>query len=63
MARGRPQTPGCARQPDCAQEEFDRIADPGDWGLSADLGFDPQEDIAAPSIATGARQRIAILRE
>jgi phosphoribosylformylglycinamidine synthase len=49
--------------PDCAQEEFDRIADPGDWGLSADLGFDPQEDIAAPYIATGARPRIAILRE
>ena len=49
--------------PDCAQEEFDRIGDPGDWGLSADLGFDPQEDIAAPYIATGARPRIAILRE
>jgi phosphoribosylformylglycinamidine synthase len=49
--------------PDCAREEFERIGDPADWGLSADLGFDPQEDIAAPYIATGARPRIAILRE
>jgi phosphoribosylformylglycinamidine synthase len=49
--------------PDCAREEFDRIADPADWGRNADLGFDPGEDIAAPYIATGVRPRIAILRE
>jgi phosphoribosylformylglycinamidine synthase len=31
--------------------------------LSADLPFDPGEDIAAPYIATGARPRVAILRD
>jgi phosphoribosylformylglycinamidine synthase len=49
--------------PDCAREEFERIGDPADWSLSADLGFDTQNDIAAPYLATGARPRIAILRE
>ncbi|HEX8964715.1 MAG TPA: phosphoribosylformylglycinamidine synthase, partial [Rhodocyclaceae bacterium] len=44
---------------DCAQEEFDAIADAGDPGLSAQLTFDP----AAPFVAGGARPRIAILRE
>ncbi|MEE7567565.1 hypothetical protein HH297_14850 [Xanthomonas sp. Kuri4-3] len=32
-------------------------------GLKPKLGFDPAEDIAAPFIATGARPRVAILRE
>ena len=49
--------------PECAREEFDRIGDAADWGLNADLSFDPGEDIAAPYIATGVRPRIAILRE
>jgi phosphoribosylformylglycinamidine synthase len=49
--------------PDCAQEEFDRILDADDPGLNARLGFDPDEDIAAPYIASGARPRVAILRE
>jgi phosphoribosylformylglycinamidine synthase len=49
--------------PDCAQEEYDRILDPGDPGLSASLGFDPREDVAAPVIGRGARPRVAILRE
>ncbi|MDO8932642.1 MAG: phosphoribosylformylglycinamidine synthase, partial [Rhodocyclaceae bacterium] len=43
----------------CAQEEFAALADAGDPGLSAVLSFDP----AAPFVATGARPRIAILRE
>ncbi len=38
----------------------DDVADPG---LSVALSFDPEEDIAAPFIATGARPRVAILRE
>ncbi|TQV84017.1 phosphoribosylformylglycinamidine synthase [Exilibacterium tricleocarpae] len=48
--------------PDCAQQEFDRIlqADPG---LSARLTYDCAEDIAAPFIDTGVRPRVAILRE
>jgi phosphoribosylformylglycinamidine synthase len=49
--------------PACAREEYERIGDAADWGLNADLSFDPGEDIAAPYIATGVRPRIAILRE
>jgi phosphoribosylformylglycinamidine synthase len=47
----------------CAQEEFDALLDATDPGLSAHLTFDPAEDVAAPMIATGARPKIAILRE
>jgi phosphoribosylformylglycinamidine synthase len=49
--------------PLCADQEYDRILDEGDPGLNARLTFDPQEDIAAPFIAKGARPAIAILRE
>ena len=49
--------------PECARQEYDRILDSGDKGLSVALTYDPAEDIAAPFIATGARPRIAILRE
>ena len=49
--------------PLCAQQEYDRIIDEEDSGLSADLTFDPEENIAAPYIATGQRPRMAILRE
>jgi len=49
--------------PECAQEEFDRILDRGDPGLSVALSFDVRADTAAPFIARGARPRIAILRE
>ena len=48
--------------PECAREEYARIALP-DAGLSARLGFDPAQDISAPYIATGARPAVAILRE
>jgi phosphoribosylformylglycinamidine synthase len=49
--------------PGCADAEYARATDPDDRGLSMSLTFDPAEDIAAPMIATGARPRIAILRE
>ena len=49
--------------PDAADQEYDRILDTGDPGLSPQLSFDPDEDIAAPFIATGARPKVAILRE
>jgi phosphoribosylformylglycinamidine synthase len=49
--------------PECAREEFERIADEDDPGLSPVLGFDPEEDVAAPYLNTGARPRVAILRE
>jgi phosphoribosylformylglycinamidine synthase len=49
--------------PGCASEEFERIQDQEDPGLSAALSFDLAEDVAAPFIATGARPKIAVLRE
>ena len=49
--------------PQCAQEEYDRILDVADPGLHAELTFDPNDDIAAPYIASGTRPGIAILRE
>jgi phosphoribosylformylglycinamidine synthase len=49
--------------PECAREEFSRLADPADPGLHVSLSYDPGEDIAAPFIAEGARPAVAILRE
>src|SRR5690606_1936546 len=49
--------------PGCAQAEYDLWLDKSDPGLSARVEFDPQEDIAAPFIATGKRPKVAILRE
>jgi phosphoribosylformylglycinamidine synthase len=49
--------------PQCAQQEFDRILDATDPGLRPKVGFDPSQDIAAPLLAGGARPRVAILRE
>jgi phosphoribosylformylglycinamidine synthase len=48
--------------PECAEEEFARIAQT-DPGMQPVLSFDPDEDVAAPLIATGVRPRMAILRE
>jgi phosphoribosylformylglycinamidine synthase len=49
--------------PECALQEYDRILDAGDPGISPRLTFDPAEDFAATYIAHGARPRMAILRE
>ncbi len=49
--------------PECAREAFDALLDADDPGLNVRLNFDPNEDPAAPFIATGARPRVAILRE
>jgi phosphoribosylformylglycinamidine synthase len=49
--------------PVCASEELAAQCDVADPGLSVALSFDPQQDIAAPFIATSARPRVAILRE
>lgn len=49
--------------PACAQAEFDVWKNLEDRGFSPNVGFDPQEDIAAPYISTGAKPRMAILRE
>ncbi|HRQ58106.1 MAG TPA: phosphoribosylformylglycinamidine synthase [Azoarcus taiwanensis] len=48
---------------ECAAEEFQSLADATDPGLSFKPSFDPAEDLAAPMISTGARPRVAILRE
>ncbi|WP_417071394.1 phosphoribosylformylglycinamidine synthase [Niveibacterium terrae] len=48
---------------DCAREEFDSLLAANDPGLSVSLSFNASEDIAAPMIATGAKPKIAILRE
>ena len=48
--------------PECAQAQFDAVADDHDPGLHSRLSFDPAEDISAPFIHS-ARPRVAILRE
>lgn len=49
--------------PDCAQQEFDNLLDAQDPGLSAELTYDVNDDVAAELIASGHRPRVAILRE
>jgi len=49
--------------PLCAEEEIQSLLDVHDPGLSQHLSFDAQADIAAPFINTGARARVAVLRE
>lgn len=49
--------------PECAQQEYDRILDITDPGLHAQLSFDVDDDISAPYISSGIRPRMAILRE
>ena len=49
--------------PECADQEYERLLDEGDPGLNARLTFDPAADVAAPYIAKGARPRVAVLRE
>ncbi len=49
--------------PACADAELEWRVDDANRGIRPELSFDPAEDIAAPMIATGARPRVAILRE
>jgi phosphoribosylformylglycinamidine synthase len=49
--------------PECAQEEYDRLLDGNDPGLTATPSYDLNEDVAAPFINSGARPRMAVLRE
>jgi phosphoribosylformylglycinamidine synthase len=49
--------------PDCADQEYERLNDENDPGITPVLTFDPSENVAAPFIATGVRPRVAILRE
>ena len=47
---------------ECVEQEFARIGN-ADKGLSANLTFDPADDISAPYIKTGVRPKVAIVRE
>jgi phosphoribosylformylglycinamidine synthase len=49
--------------PETADEAYAAVADEDDPGLSPRLTFDPADDPAAPWVNTGARPRVAILRE
>ena len=49
--------------PACVDAEYERLLDDADPGIVPRLVFDPNEDITAPFIASGAKPRIAILRE
>ena len=48
---------------DCAKAEYDTWLDVADPGMTVSVAFDPQQDLAAPYLNTGARPRVAILRE
>ncbi len=48
--------------PECAKQQYNRISDDNDPGLSANLNFDPNENILA-SFNTVERPKVAILRE
>src|SRR5690606_18259781 len=49
--------------PECADEERDAARAFDAPPLAPVLAFDPADDVAAPYIATGARPKVAILRE
>ncbi|NIF16262.1 phosphoribosylformylglycinamidine synthase [Pantoea sp. Cy-639] len=48
---------------DCADQEFDLLLEEENPGLSVKLGYDVNQDIAAPYIKKGVRPQVAILRE
>ena len=52
--------------PECAQQEYDRLLDTNDTGLYSKLSFDSTDDVAAPFVGgtfTGTKPKIAVLRE
>jgi phosphoribosylformylglycinamidine synthase len=49
--------------PACADQEYDRLLDETDPGMTPKVTFDLADNVAAPFIATGVRPRVAILRE
>ncbi len=49
--------------PDAADEEFERLQDAGDPGLSPRATFDAIDAIAAPYVHAGTRPPVAVLRE
>ena len=49
--------------PDAADQEYARLLDRDEPGLSPSLAFNPCIDVAAPFVSAGLRPRIAVLRE
>jgi len=49
--------------PACADQEHEAKKNDLDPGLNVALTFRPEEDVAAPYIATGVRPKVAVLRE
>jgi phosphoribosylformylglycinamidine synthase len=49
--------------PECADQEHEAKTHDRDPGLNVKLSFAPDEDVAAPYIAKGARPKVAVLRE
>jgi phosphoribosylformylglycinamidine synthase len=49
--------------PVAAKQEFDRLLDASDPGITTQLSFDINDDIAAPYIAKAEKPKMAILRE
>jgi phosphoribosylformylglycinamidine synthase len=49
--------------PDAADQEYDRLLDVDEPAMPVALSFAPDEDIAAPFVASGVRPRLAVLRE
>ncbi|EGU39885.1 phosphoribosylformylglycinamidine synthase [Vibrio ichthyoenteri ATCC 700023] len=54
---------GLRDNPACADQEHEAKKDNSDPGLNVQLSFDVNEDVAAPFINTGAKPKMAILRE
>ncbi|MDE1942247.1 MAG: phosphoribosylformylglycinamidine synthase [Betaproteobacteria bacterium] len=49
--------------PECAAEEYARVGNAADPGLTWELTYDPAEPLPAFMVGTGARPPVAILRE
>ena len=49
--------------PECAQEEYDRLLDVNDAGIQPVIKFAVSEDISAPYLNLNAKPKLAILRE
>ncbi len=49
--------------PDSAQAEYAWRCEDDDAGITPKLSFDPAHDVAAPYVATGARPKVAVLRD
>ncbi|MFI4954579.1 MAG: phosphoribosylformylglycinamidine synthase, partial [Gammaproteobacteria bacterium] len=49
--------------PECAEQQYNKLLDKNDTGLAVKLTFNMQDNIAAPYINTGAKPLVAILRE